>query len=156
MATSTTDLAVTPDQYSPVLNQNGEYADSLPYGSTNSHWYCPCSNTHAFKRSSLMAHFRSKKHQRWLSNMNANRHNHLTQFIEAQTTIKSQTRIIAEQQRLVDRAESKVAGLEHIVRKRDERIRELESELYSLSCTDRTAERDQPACLDQPECSELP
>ena len=132
MATSTTDLAVTPDQYSPVLNQNGEYADSLPYGSTNSHWYCPCSNTHAFKRSSLMAHFRSKKHQRWLSNMNANRHNHLTQFIEAQTTIKSQTRIIAEQQRLVDRAESKAAGLEH---HHERGMREFESWSRSFICS---------------------
>jgi len=69
--------------------------------------------------------------------MNANRHNHLTQFIEAQATIKSQTRIIAEQQRMVDRAKSQAAGLEHIVRKRDERIRELESELYLFSCTER-------------------
>jgi hypothetical protein len=135
MAVSTTDLAVTPDQYSPVLNSNGEYSDALPYGRTNSHWYCPCSNGHAFKRSALTVHFRSKKHQRWLSNMNANRKNHLTQFIEAQRTIKSQTRIIAEQQKSVCRAQNRVAGLEHIIRKRDERVQELEAQLYLLSCS---------------------
>ena len=134
MSVSTTDLAVTPDQYSPVLNSNGEYSDALPYGSTNSHWYCPCSYGHAFKRSALTAHFRSKKHQRWLSNMNANRDNHLTQFIEAQTTIKSQTRIIAEQQKAVSCAQNRAAGLEHIIRKRDERIQELEAQLYLLTC----------------------
>ena len=135
MSVSTTDLAVTPDQYSPVLNSNGEYSDALPYGSTNSHWYRPCSNAHAFKRSALTAHFRSKKHQRWLSNMNANRENHLTQFIEAQRTIKSQTRIIAEQQKSVCRAQNRVAGLEHIIRKRDERVQELEAQLYLLTCS---------------------
>ena len=129
---STTELAVTPDMYSPSLNADGEYSDKLPYGPTNSHWFCPCSNDHAYKRASLAAHFRSKRHQRWLANMNANRENHPTQYVEAQGTIKSQMRIIAEQQKAVDQAQNRTAGLEHIIRMRDARIQELEAELYVL------------------------
>jgi len=68
--------------------------------------------------------------------MNANRDNHLQQFFNLQketaATERSQKLIIAELQKRVDAAENRTSGLEHIIRLRDTRIQELETELFAL------------------------
>lgn len=132
-----TDLALTPDTYCPPKNTEGVYEDNLPYGTRDQTYVCQCSaNNRSYRRTALKAHFRTQTHQRWLQRMNANRDNHLQQFLnlqqEAAATERSQKLIIAELQKRVDAAENRTGGLEHIIRLRDARIQQLETELFTL------------------------
>lgn len=128
------DLALTPDVYSPQLGTNGEYCDRLPIFGTHTPAYsCPCTLTgRSYRRGALATHFKTRRHVHWLANMNANRHNHLVQYVEAQATVRSQTRMIATLQKDVDITKQRLAGMSQVVSSRDARIAELETELILL------------------------
>ena len=127
------DLALTPDVYCPAQNSAGEYYDRLPYNSQSTAYTCPCTHgKRAYPHASLKSHFQTKKHKQYLVNMNANRGNHLEQFIEAQETVKTQRRIIASLQKELDVAQHRIAGAQHILQSRDKRIGELEAEVFML------------------------
>ena len=126
------DLALAPDVYEPVLNSKGEYCDRLPAFTTHARAIsCPCTgNRRPYKRSSLIAHFKTAGHRSWLGTINANKDNHLRLYTEAQTTVHSQKLIIAGIQKELDVAQQRLSGMGHILRGRDARIVELESELF--------------------------
>lgn len=131
------DLALTPDTYCPPKNAEGLYEDKLPYGTRDQTYVCQCSaSNRSYRRTALKAHFKTQTHQRWLQRMNDNRDNHLQQFFNLQQetagTERSQKLIIAELQKRVDAAETRTSGLEHIIRLRDARIQQLETELFAL------------------------
>ena len=131
------DLALTPDTYCPPKNANGRYEDKLPYSTRDQTYNCPCSaSNRSYRRTTLKTHFKSQTHQRWLQRMNDNQDNHLQQFLNLQQETaaieRSQKLIIAELQKRVDAAENRTSGLEHIIRLRDIRIQQLETELFAL------------------------
>jgi hypothetical protein len=97
------DLAVEPDTYSPINNENGDYIDQLP---PSSHFKnglrCTCGSRkeHVFdSRQSFSSHIKTKTHQKWLADINLNRLNYFSENIKLNDTVYSQKLIIAKLQR---------------------------------------------------------
>ena len=96
------EIALTPDIYCPIVDDKGNYSDSVPrihYGIS-----CPC-NMNKDKvydtRQSFMTHIKSKSHQKWLEDMNRNRQNHYEEVLKLRQTVQNQRLIIARLEREV-------------------------------------------------------
>ena len=90
------DLALTPDVYSPARNDAGEYEDSLRGYNFNSGLRCGCGAKTVFaKRANFMTHIQSKHHKEWIQEMNSNTSNYYTECMELKELVNNQKRIIA-------------------------------------------------------------
>jgi hypothetical protein len=97
------DLQVESDIYEPNINGEGDYSDYLPTGSKFKNGLrCPCGTRkeHIFDtRVSFSGHIKTKTHQKWISDLNANKINYFTENIKLNETISNQKIIIAKLQR---------------------------------------------------------
>jgi hypothetical protein len=90
------DLALTPDVYSPARNDAGEYEDSLRGYNFHSGLRCGCGAKTVFaKRANFMTHIQSKHHKEWIQEMNSNTSNYYTECMELKELVNNQKRIIA-------------------------------------------------------------
>lgn len=89
------DVAVTPDTYSPSVNERGDYVDYVP--SIIHGIYCPCNSRKGqvySTKTKFKIHCKSKAHQKWLHEMNLNRKNHFIELIHAKELVENQKMII--------------------------------------------------------------
>ena len=94
------DLNLTPDTYTPSVDNNGNYIDNIPI--IKNGLLCPCGSRkeHIFdNRTSFASHIRSKTHQKWIVDLNLNKANHYCENIRLTETLTSQRIIIAKLQR---------------------------------------------------------
>ena len=97
------DIISTPDEYSPSLNELGQYVDCVPPASkfTNGlRCLCGSRKDHVYDtRTAFCAHIKSKSHIKWILEINANRNNFLTESIRLQELVDNQKLIIAKLQK---------------------------------------------------------
>lgn len=90
------DLATTSDVYGPSINQ-GTYVDFIPPIDSSSGIKCPCngcSRTY-FSKQGFRSHIATRKHVRWMEDINNNKENHYKDLVKAQDTIRTQKLVIA-------------------------------------------------------------
>lgn len=89
------DIALTPNIYTPSIDNNGNYIDTRPIMVNDI--TCPCSKKGTiFKKSSHMcAHFKTKTHIKWIEQINNNKSNFYTENIKNKELIENQQKIIA-------------------------------------------------------------
>ena len=89
------DISLTPDTYTPSVDNNGNYIDSIPvikYG-----LYCPCGSRKdkTYENASKFAvHTKSKCHQKWLLGLNQNKANYYVEIVKNKELIENQQKII--------------------------------------------------------------
>lgn len=90
-------MTITPEEYEPSTNSNGNYEDCSPsdYFMKNG-VICPCNGHTFYSKTSLKAHFETKCHRAYISNLNANKNNYLKLYKEANKKKKEQQLIIAK------------------------------------------------------------
>ena len=91
------DITLTPDTYMPCVDDNGNYTDNIPI--IKHGLFCPCGSRKdkSYDTSSKFSvHTKSKSHQKWLSNLNANKVNYYVENEKLMETIKNQRIIIAK------------------------------------------------------------
>jgi hypothetical protein len=117
------DLTVESDIYEPNINSEGDYSDYLPTSSKFKNGLrCPCGTRkeHIFDtRSSFSGHIKTKTHQKWLLDLNANKMNYFTENIKLNETITNQKIIIAKLQRENDENIKLIAHLTKKIEIRD-------------------------------------
>jgi hypothetical protein len=93
------DLIAEPDIYAPSMDEKGNYIDKIiSFHNLKNGLRCPCG---ARKEKTydcsgyFMNHIKTKTHQRWLAEMNANKSNYFTENVELKDTITNQKLIIA-------------------------------------------------------------
>ncbi len=93
------DLAVESDIYEPSIMDDGNYYDYLPPSSKFKNGLrCPCGarKDHIFdSRASFSSHIKTKTHQKWLTDLNANKMNFYTECEKLKEIVNSQKIIIA-------------------------------------------------------------
>jgi inner membrane protein involved in colicin E2 resistance len=97
------DLITESDIYSPNIDANGKYIDKIP----SFHIYknglrCPCGSRKdkIYDCSSYFnSHIKTKTHQKWLENINANKTNYYIENIKLLDTINNQKLIIAKMEK---------------------------------------------------------
>jgi hypothetical protein len=89
------DLSTTPDIYSPVVDNNGNYVDFVvPF---KNGLFCPCGSRQnkLYENSSKFhAHIKTKCHQKWLEQLNHNKANFYVENIKNKELIENQKKII--------------------------------------------------------------
>lgn len=94
------DLSLDSDIYEPSVGNDGNYSDYLPPSSKFTHGLrCPCGarRDHVFDtRPSFNSHIKSKTHQKWLADLNANKMNYYTECEKLKEVVNSQKMIIAK------------------------------------------------------------
>ena len=117
------DLQVESDIYEPNINEDGNYSDYLPKSSKFKNGLrCPCGSRkeHVFDtRTSFSSHIKSKTHQKWLLDLNANKMNYFSENIRLTETISTQKIIIAKLQRENDENIKLIAHLTKKIEIRD-------------------------------------
>jgi hypothetical protein len=117
------DLQVESDIYEPNINNEGDYSDYLPTASKFKNGLrCPCGTRkeHIFDtRSSFSGHIKTKTHQKWIIDLNANKMNYFTENIKLNETITNQKIIIAKLQRENDENIKLIAHLTKKIEIRD-------------------------------------
>lgn len=93
------ELALDSDIYTPSMD-DGNYVDYLPPSNKFKHGIrCACGarKDHVFdSRQSFSVHIKSKTHQKWLAELNANKTNHYIECVKMKETILAQQHILAK------------------------------------------------------------
>jgi len=94
------ELATQPDMYSPSIDINNNYVDSIPSFNKFRHGLrCPCASRKDkiyLYYQSFSNHIKANVHQKWLKNLNENKVNFYTENEILRTTIENQKLIIAK------------------------------------------------------------
>lgn len=102
-------LALDSDVYQPTTLDDGTYADYVPPSSHFKNGFrCPCGarKEHVFyNRSSFAVHIKSKTHQKWLTELTAQKTNYFTE-----ETLKE---LVHSQKILLSQKEREIAQLKH-------------------------------------------
>ena len=91
------DLTLTPDTYTPIIDDNGNYIDKVPL--IRHGLFCPCGSRKDKAYDSapkFTVHIKSKVHQKWLAILNQNRANHYVEMIQCREIIENQKRVIIQ------------------------------------------------------------
>jgi hypothetical protein len=93
--TNQMELVVEPDVYSPSVDEHGNYVDNVL---CKKGLICPCGSRKdkVYETQSVFsAHTKTKTHQRWLADLNANRANFYVENEKLKELIQNQRLIIA-------------------------------------------------------------
>jgi len=97
------DLLIESDIYEATIDDKGNYTDYLPSSSKfNNGLRCICGSRkeHTFdNRQNFSMHIKTKKHQKWIENLNANKLNYFSENIKLNENVSTQKLIIAKLQR---------------------------------------------------------
>ena len=87
------DLIVEPDIYSPSVDNNGNYVDKIPsFNNLKNGLRCPCGTRKDKCYESTInfsTHIKTKKHVKWLSDVNLNRANYFVENMNLREIINS-------------------------------------------------------------------
>ena len=96
------ELATEPDVYSPNIDENGNYVDKIPSFNSNAltnGLRCPCGTRKdkVYTTGPLFsAHCKSKTHERWIQELNANKSNFFTENQSLRQIIHAQKIMIGK------------------------------------------------------------
>jgi len=94
------DISLDSDIYEPNIDENKNYIDYIPPSSKFKNGLrCPCGarKDHVFdSRASFNGHIKTKTHQKWLSDLNANKMNYYVECEKLKEIVNSQKVIIAK------------------------------------------------------------
>jgi len=96
--TQNMNIDLRPETYQPSMNEDGGYIDSMPnFKNITNGVICPCSTSEKvfLSRISFSTHMKSKRHTKWLSEINNNRRNYVVENANLKETVKYQRIIIA-------------------------------------------------------------
>ena len=91
------DITLTPDTYTPIVDDNGNYIDSIPIIKHGLYCLCGSRKDKTYENASkFSAHMKSKAHQKWLSHLNQNKSNYYVEMLKNKEIIENQQKIIAQ------------------------------------------------------------
>ena len=102
------EIATLPDNYSPSVNTDGDFYDSIPpnavFATGGIRCGCGARKDKVYtSRQQFVAHTNTKTHAAWLKSLSANKTNFRDKYLEADQVVKSQKIVIAKLQREVER-----------------------------------------------------
>jgi hypothetical protein len=109
------DISLDSDIYEPNIDDKGNYSDFIPPSSKFSNGLrCPCGarKDHVFdSRGSFVIHTKSKTHQKWLSDLNANKMNYFSECEKLKEVVTSQKIIIARLEKEINTHKQTIISL---------------------------------------------
>lgn len=91
------EITITPDIYTPSVNNTGNYIDNIPI--IKNGLFCPCGTRKdkTYENTTKFAsHIKSKSHQKWLISLNQNKANYYVEMLKNKELVENQQKIIAQ------------------------------------------------------------
>jgi len=91
------DITITPDTYTPSVNNDGNYIDNIPV--IKNGLFCPCGSRKdkTYENATKFAtHIKTKSHQKWLIILNQNKANYYVEMLTNKEFVDNQQKIIAQ------------------------------------------------------------
>jgi hypothetical protein len=91
------DITITPDTYTPSVDNNGNYVDNIPI--VKNGLFCPCGSRKdkTYENSTKFAtHTKTKSHQKWLMILNQNKANYYVEMLKNKELVENQQKIITQ------------------------------------------------------------
>lgn len=88
-------IALTPDTYTPSIDEAGNYIDNVPIIKQGMLCLCGTRTDKRYETTAKFAmHVKTKTHQKWLMTLNQNKANHYVQMLEHKELLENQRKII--------------------------------------------------------------
>jgi len=90
------EITLTPDTYTPSVDNAGNYIDHIP--SIKHGLYCPCGSRKdkTYENATKFAsHIKTKSHQTWLLMLNQNKANYYVEMLKHKELVENQRKMIA-------------------------------------------------------------
>jgi hypothetical protein len=91
------EITITPDTYTPSVDNNGNYIDNIP--TIKNGLFCPCGSRKdkTYETTLKFAiHIKSKSHQKWLMILNQNKANYYVEMLRNKELMENQQKIITQ------------------------------------------------------------
>jgi hypothetical protein len=91
------EITITPDTYTPSVDNNGNYIDNIPI--IKNGLFCPCGSRKdkTYENTTKFAtHIKSKSHQKWLTILNQNKANYYVEMLKNKELVENQQKIIIQ------------------------------------------------------------
>lgn len=91
------DITITPDTYTPSVNNDGNYIDNIPV--IKNGLFCPCGSIKdkTYENATkFTTHIKTKSHQKWLIILNQNKANYYVEMLTNKELVDNQQKIIAQ------------------------------------------------------------
>ena len=90
------DITITPDTYTPSVNDAGNYKDNIPIIKNGLFCLCGSRRDKSYENATKFAtHIKSKSHQKWLMILNQNKANYYVEMLTNKELVENQRKIIA-------------------------------------------------------------
>lgn len=90
-------LITNSDDYSPSINNEGNYIDHIPsFNNYPQGLRCPCTHHIFHSRSNFATHIKCANHKKWIESLNSNRANYFVELEKERQLVKEQKIIIAQ------------------------------------------------------------
>jgi hypothetical protein len=91
------EISLTPDIYAPIVDDNGNYVDKIPFMKRGIYCLCGSRKDKIYENSSKFStHMKTKCHQKWLEHLNQNKANYYVEVLKSKEIIENQQRIIQQ------------------------------------------------------------
>ena len=91
------EISLTPDIYAPIVDDNGNYVDKIPFIKRGIYCLCGSRKDKIYENSSKFStHIKTKCHQKWLDHLNQNKANYYVEVLKSKEIIENQQRIIQQ------------------------------------------------------------
>jgi len=91
------EITITPDTYTPSVNNDGNYIDNIPI--IKHGLFCPCGSRKdkTYDNGSKFAsHVKTKAHQKWITMLNQNKANYYVEMLTYKELVENQQKIIGQ------------------------------------------------------------
>jgi len=91
------EISLTPDIYAPIVDDNGNYVDKIPFMKRGIYCLCGSRKDKIYENSSKFStHMKTKCHQKLLEHLNQNKANYYVEVLKSKEIIENQQRIIQQ------------------------------------------------------------
>jgi hypothetical protein len=106
-------LVLTPDTYAPSIDKDGNYIDGKPLCRMGI--LCPCSVSGKVydSISKFTTHTKSKRHKKWIEDLNWNKANHYIDLLKMKELVENQRQIITK---MDNQMQNKVLTIDYLTK----------------------------------------
>ena len=91
------EITTTPDTYTPIVNEMGNYTDRIPVIRNGLYCLCGARKDKVYENASQFGtHIKTKAHQKWISALNQNKANYYVEMLQNKEIVENQKKIIAQ------------------------------------------------------------
>ena len=91
------ELSLTPDIYTPSVDENGNYIDKIPNIVNGLYCSCGARKDKIYETvSKFSTHTKSKTHQKWITTLNNNKANYYIELLKSKELVEQQQRLLVE------------------------------------------------------------